>query len=392
MIDIVGFAAEAATRFEASREGIQEQFALNLPREAVENLIKAAYYGSQIPDEGRWPRVTLMCYRKGCERDFHVWFESRVGVNAVEIAKLSHSVSEDSHICCISDWGKLTIDGLHIAPLSSRRDLGYSSFRITSPLKVKIQGPGHIDVSTGGIALVYKAGEMSEESLFQHSTILKSLTGLIEKELKELTEGTVENLEALFNDLAKGIVRTGHGGLVLLADQQKGSYFSSLRKIDLLLLQQLLVRYWNSTAALLAEAGGVDSLLNRGEGRTYRNSSRVVNDTEMLEKCVRAIGRFSGMDGAIALNVDCKVVAFNAIIKRGEEDPKLYRFIDNEGRAIAYDDMIKNRGSRHQSALGFAMRVPGSFAFVISQDGFISAFQNKGHKTIMCERGMRVLE
>src|SRR5208337_1515261 len=121
----------------------------------------------------------------------------------------------------------------------------------------KIQGPGHIEVSTGGIASVYKAGEMSEESLFHHSTILKSLTGLIEKELKDLTEGTVENLEDVFNDLAKGIVRLGHGGILLVAGPQKGSYFSSLRKIDLLLLQQLLVRYWNSAAALLAEAGGV---------------------------------------------------------------------------------------------------------------------------------------
>jgi len=36
-------------------------------------------------------------------------------------------------------------------------------------------------------------------------------------ELQELTVGTVEALEDIFNDLAEAMVRLGHGGMLLVA-------------------------------------------------------------------------------------------------------------------------------------------------------------------------------
>ena len=396
MVDIGEFAEQAAAQFLKSQQGIAEKFNLNLSREAVEDFIKSSFYASLIPDENRWPCVCLMCYKKGSEifsilRD--ILFASPIDISAEEIARISHAVADNCHIYCISDNGNLAIGGIRITRPYEERYLGYSSFRSGNPLKLFIRGPGHIEMSTGGTAIVYKSGEISTESLLQYSRIMEELESAIGQAMKSYTSGTVEGLADIFNDIAKVIVNLGHGGLLLIAPEHKESYFSSLTQTDSDLLQQLLIQYWNNVAHLLDEARDKANLLRSG-GAGYKHSPIIAANTEILEQCVRAVAHLAGMDGAIVLNYECQVVAFNAIIAIAKlgNDPKDHRFVDNNNTSIDYKDVVSNRGSRHQSALSFVMHVPKSFAFVISQDGFVSAFHNQDNRTIMCERGMRVLE
>jgi hypothetical protein len=98
------------------------------------------------------------------------------------------------------------------------------------------------------------------------------------------------------------------------------------------------------------------------------------------------------MDGAIIMDFDCRVIAFNAIINRAVADAKRFTFIDGTGGVSTFEGVTKDRGSRHQSALSFVMRVPRSVALVISQDGSVSAFSHPNDGTIACELAMRVLE
>jgi hypothetical protein len=391
MIDIEEFARSAVRDFVERQRGVPERYDLNLPPAVVEGLIKSAYYASLIPDENRWPRVTLMCYRKGSERDCHLLFPSPISIAPVEIAKLSHAVGNDSHLCCVADNGRLDIKGIHITLLNDRRDLGYASFRIGNPLKVSIKGPGHIEVSTGGIALVYQAGEMSDEALLENGQTMKQLVGIIGPTLQYYTDGVVESLEDIFNDIVAAVVQLGHGGMLLFAEDQKKGYFSSYREVDLLLLQELLIRYWRTVKELRAEAGEMANLLDEASEGKYRNSLRVAQSVERLEKCVRTVAELTGMDGAIAVNYECKIVAFNAIVAKGNDEPGTFRFVDERGVDVSYREMVKNRGSRHQGALAFVMRVPNAFAFVISQDGAVTAFRSNDNKVISGERGMRVL-
>ena len=50
-------------------------------------------------------------------------------------------------------------------------EFGYSSSRTPNPLKLFIRCPGHIE-EVPGIALVYEAGKISEESLLPYSRIM----------------------------------------------------------------------------------------------------------------------------------------------------------------------------------------------------------------------------
>jgi hypothetical protein len=216
----------------------------------------------------------------------------------------------------------------------------------------------------------------------------------IRQKMQSETHGTIEGLQSIFNDIAKAIVRLGHGGLLLIVDEYKESYFSSFRQIDSPLLQQPLIQYWDSAADLSAVAGSPGKVLNRPDrSETYDGRTLIVAaNVEMLEKYIRTVSHLASMDGAIVLDYRCKVVAFNAIIAKTEDRPQDYRFIAQDNVATKYEDVVNNKGSRHQSALSFVMRVPRSFAFVISQDSSISVFHNPDDGSIRCAQEMRVLD
>jgi hypothetical protein len=392
MDDINDFAARVVEEFCRSQEILGDQFKLGISNEAVAGLIKAVFFASLIRDERRHPDVCLMCYRRGSELGFHFLFSNPLTPTAEHIAKLAHAVAPGSHIACICDQRGIRLGGIHVTILNEVREFGYRSDRVANPLKLRIRGPGHIEVSTGGPALIYKAGQITEENVFEHSGAIRALAAAVEGELAELTEGSVQALDSMFNDLAQAIVRLGHGGILLVARDPKKTQFSSFKQIDCLFLQQLLTGYWDHLAACVAANGGPGNLLHDAQRRlTNTQVLAVVSDTAMLEKCIESIGHLAGMDGAIVLDYACKVAAFNAIIVRSPcgAEPRL---VDQHGRALHREDVVKSRGSRHQSALSYAMNVPDSFAFVISQDGGISAFHNPDDGTVVCELGMRVLD
>ncbi len=112
----------------------------------------------------------------------------------------------------------------------------------------------------------------------------------------------------------------------------------------------------------------------------------------MLENCVRSIAHLAGMDGAIVMDYRCNVVAFNAIISKDREGIVQARLVDGNGHEIPEAKACVNRGARHHSAMSYVRRVPHSFAFVISQDGGVSAYHNWGDGTVVCKSEPQKLE
>jgi hypothetical protein len=222
---------------------------------------------------------------------------------------------------------------------------------------------------------------------------MSALAASVAAELAGQTKGTIDSLEDIFNDLAEAIVKLGHGGLLLVTRAPDMCRFSSARAIDCPLLRQLLIRYWNDVAARKRAAGGPANLLGgQSQQPTSSRSITVASDTTMLENCVRSIAHLAGVDGAIVMDYACNVVAFNAIIARSAEEVNQAVLVDQTGRPLSAAEVGRNQGSRHQAAMSFAMRVPHSFAFVISQDGSVSAFHNRADGTVRYEWGLRVLD
>jgi hypothetical protein len=275
--------------------------------------------------------------------------------------------------------------------LDEMRHFGYSSNRTANPLKLVIWGPGHIEVSTGGIALIYRAGGIFEETPLRAADLLQALARSVETELTGKTRGTIESLDHVFGDLIQEIGRLGHGGLLLVTKVPKKKEFFSWRKTHGSLLQKLLIKYWDDVATLTSSAGGLSKLLStQSHPKLGKQFLTVSSDTTMLQNCVGAIATLAGMDGAIVMDHGCNVVAFNAIISKTAKRSRGARVVDEIGRKLSEKAIVGERGSRHQSALAYVKRVPNSFAFVISQDGGVSAFHNQGDGTVRYEGGLRI--
>ena len=89
---------QAADRFGVIQDTVRTDHTLYrsqglpLTRPTAEKFIKAAYYASLIPDEGRWPSTCLMCYRSESAFQFHTLSDEPREPTADEIAKLAHAV------------------------------------------------------------------------------------------------------------------------------------------------------------------------------------------------------------------------------------------------------------------------------------------------------------
>jgi Probable sensor domain DACNV len=400
MADIRDFAKRGADLYgvhqetlRANSELYRTQGGLPATRKAASEFIKAAYNASLIPDEGRYPVTCLMCYREDVALQFHTLFDEPCESTAEEIAKLSHAIDNRSHIACICEKDRITLGGFHVNMLYNQREYGYFSGRIANPLKVRIKGPGYIEVACTGAALVFRGGHISEESPLTLSGSMNRLVARVTKELRKTIHYPIESLDHIVNDLMREIVRLGHGGMLIFADTPKASHFSSLRRTNCYYFQELLCNYWDESAKLVKAAGGVGNLLktpNRSHLTPYMMD--VTRATDQLENCLPAIANLSGMDGAIVLTYGCNVGAFNAIIDRQKKPKSQAKLIGVDGRAIAYEKTFAHRGSRHQSGLLYARSVPDSFVFVVSQDGSISAFHNPNDGTVICEFGLRPME
>jgi hypothetical protein len=392
MTDIREFARVAWEDFDARRQTSAPRFQLDLTRTSVENAVLSAFYASMQSDEGRFPCVTLMSYKEDAIPAAYIPLAEPIDVTADQIAKLSHAVSRDSHIFCTAKNGTLKIGGLHVNELYEGREFGYAPSRKANPLKITIRGPGYIEVSCGGIANTYNAGILSDETLLYASQAMRRVAESVTAAMQEQGEPMIEAVEIIFNDLIKAITRLGHGGIVLFADKQKADYFTTYRQSAGWSLQFLLIQYWRAAAAMAARiaARGLPSSLQAIW--TDEEAVIIAARTATLEKAIREIARLSGMDGAIAMNYDCTLFAFNAIINKAENKPASFRFLDDRNMERSYEYITKNRGSRHQACLSYVMTVPNSVAFVVSQDGQVSAFHRVGENTIVCERGMRVME
>ena len=395
MAEIIEYLNEVWGQFSSSQEAVRDRFRLDLQRSDVDGLVRAAFYGSMIPDEGRFPEVCLMCYRADDTREYHVPFQDPYEATAQNIAKLAHGVSRKGHIYCLCNKSGLKLSGYNVTFLNEHRHFGYGLERAGNPLKVTIRGPGLIEVSTGGGAIIYRAGAIVEEEPLQYADAMRELSKCVANEFAGCTTGVIESLEAIFNDMSKAVVRLGHGGMLIFMKDIDWSQFSSRRETNCPMLRDLLIRYWDdvkdehkaSEAAMHATMGGP-----RGSFCWNIEMIKVASDVTMLENAIASIGNLAGLDGAIVLDYGCRVAAFNAIINKDAAGAKPAQLVDRIGRHLTPEEVGETRGSRHQSAMSFAMRVPKSFVFVISQDGGVSGFYNRGDGTVLCEQGLRVLE
>ncbi len=390
-------------------------FPYNLSDELASKIIKASYYASMTGDEGRWPRVALhACGSEGSPKHI-ASLNPPVIADPVSIAKLAHTATDWCSLGCAEADGGLVIVGIipsmsvHLGTFVTQNAKPFSSF------KVAIRGPGNIDVICEKGVMTYKAGVILEYQSILTSKVLERLAAIMDSRVASLLgaefqvrveEGVEKRLAKIDNPAIAGLFRKrlvaeiaadsktqlviselvwrisemGHGGILIITDKPESSTISYKYRVKAGRLQSDVVRYWKA-----AHADGY------GTTRVAPSQSpgiTLVHEGMVLRECLAATAQLAGTDGAIVLGTDFSLHGFGAIINKVAVDESKVTFTDGAGYPVCYDDILKNKGTRHQSALSFVTHEEETVVFVVSQDGHVTIFENQ-HNVVRVERGYR---
>ena len=344
-----------------------------------------------IPDEGRWPACTLICYPTEAILQIHLLFDKKRTAIPNEIAKLAHGLDHLSHIACTAQNEEIKLAGIHVNSLATKREYGFGPGIFFNTLEVSIKGPGHIMATVGVVTLVFRAGVISTYSSLKSSNNLSRLLSILRQNIHDDDfDIRLDSLADIVNNLMASISRLGHGGMVIFADSPKTTHFSSYRQSSCYFLRRLIAAYCMRRAEQIEVAGGFDKWLESPDNSRFGlHNMCVAAATDRLENCIHAIANLSGMDGAIVLTYGLNIGAFNAIIDRQDPLQSILPLVDVKGNILDYQQIFSLRGSRHQSGMLYARTVANSFVFVISQDGSISTFHNPNSGSVICEFDLR---
>lgn len=357
-----------------------------LSDDGIASLVEAALYASLLPDEGRWPRCRLR------NAEAHSWARlvsfrptPVAPATLTRLATLCHSAShalsiieEGGSILCdgLVDTGPMGLDGL---PGRPEIVTGGSSIA----LDLQILGPGHLVVRDRGSMLncELRGGKLRLLSSVWRVPQVRTLFDRFgarcldqcvpdaddpQRDLFGGAHGLTWLACALFAPVLAGIVHARHGGaiVVLPRDLEGGgrgaiNFGTEVRDLD---LAAEVAEYWSACLAFTPDQESA-SRWQRARARIRSKSSALVGLTSI--------------DGCVIMTDDLRVARFGAQITVEDERAQGGRPF----RAAATGEQFDYRefmadlgGTRHRSAARLAAAVEGAIAFVVSQDGGLTAF------------------
>jgi hypothetical protein len=107
--------------------------------------------------------------------------------------------------------------------------------------------------------------------------------------------------------------------------------------------------------------------------------------THKLCSAGRSIGHLSGTDGCVVLDKSLVISGFGGSIRvdNAPLSKRCLEIIGKEEREIEESILLLRFGERHKSAHNLCKRVPGTLAFVISQDDDLRLFTSDD-TTVYC--------
>jgi hypothetical protein len=177
-------------------------------------------------------------------------------------------------------------------------------------------------------------------------------------------------------DLARMIVTDGHGGIILLVPENSGPWCNSLRPFayrfadpDTTIRDAIRLELKNG----VAQAEVIERLWATtvpDEVKTLVIGANKPRSGD-IRRSVRATASLAGVDGAIVMTRDTRVLGFGAKISVvGDVAPQVCIFERDRRAGDAAPSPLDDRvgGTRHQSAIRFVDANRDATAVVISQD------------------------
>lgn len=379
--------------------------------EGLERLLLYAHEASFRTDEGRPVAAKLYVpkRRTGLEpaadaRREH--WQSRAIVHRFQkpialvhpklMAQLAPTLhSEDAALLVREEAGEPVLVGIALLDWEDRQRPVFGMPREgygAEGLFINIQGPGHLRVAEGGTEYTLWANE-----LFLHEAVcnvapvrewLHDVSMAIVETCKQDPDWLPElvqldeldpaleykrpqiDVALLWSRILREAIRLRHGGaFVIVTDIEQTRRLIHLKfPLQPYDLVTELACVWLSNCRL-----GDAPRLPAGELQTRIEDKRCL--THHLLSTNRSVGGLSATDGCVVLDRRLVLHGFGGSILAKANGRRARKCIDLEREAeVSPDELLRPFGERHRSAYHLCDQLPGTLAFIVSQDGDLRVF------------------
>ena len=387
---------------------------------ALQHVLETAFFASFLREEGRDLRFLLCCStsldvrRDGSPEHVPIMpLASPRALSIESIRALAPAVNPDNAALLV----RFTADGagmrpeiagvLHVGADLARARRGRSFYHRPAPyaLVVDVRDAGELHIYRGNIKLAsMRAGQLHDQIAFSSLELLpvsdilvageQVLRSRVRPPAQEPASETSDfEWTALLNTIlciVNGVREMRHGGTILLVSPGVETSLPIRPKFRLDeradLLSEQFVRFLNTRHALVDErwrreqgpVGAPDEPLVPWETATFAAEDDLADAADV-------VAGLSGVDGAVVLRSDLRVLSFGTEIVLDAVVPAAAYEASGGIRRTADWPMVDSEefGMRHRSAIRCVAVAERTAAFVVSQDGAVTFCWRQGGRVLL---------
>jgi hypothetical protein len=337
-----------------------------LTEDQIAELIETAFWASLRPNEGRATRFCVVAAGRETFLDA-LAFATPVPYHEGQIVRLAPAVPHGGCILVSVSGGGLNIWGF------GRSRAGTWVDSVT----IEVSEPGTVRVGVGPFQTFAVLDGRSNSILEGTHIGLPHYLGAVLR--KGLPGNDVLEAQAVWREclvlaiLARMIVAEGHGGILLIVPDEKGAWAGDLNPFAYPFARpDTTIRDGIRRELRDSQAQGemIEQLWQSDlpDDLKHRVAGAVAQGAWYNEQAVRAIASLSGVDGAIVMTRDLRVLGFGAKLAASSPTAQVSLLRPEPGSEPEPCPLRDVGGTRHQSAAQFVGGHRDVVAVVISED------------------------
>jgi hypothetical protein len=375
-----------------------------ISEQGVRRLLDVAFQVSLTTEEGRHPRFRVFVGSRGGEGMGTplpvVRFDPPLPFNDHLLRRLAPSVGSRGHALRVVEEGKRLFADSVIGVMDSTDSVATGSHELSTGLgfpglMVRVDGPGILrateleqwELRAGRIqkvrhyAIVSIVRKWFEElaGTFLEQTSAMSIADMAE----QADRGDAASIfDAVWSFVLSTTIGVQHGGafVVLPVDVSRAPVHVTYpaERLDLM---RAALSFWEACYDPDAVGNGADV---RSRAQAWEAARR------RMFSAARALADLANVDGCVTLDRRLRLYGFGGEIRVNESDVAGFRVFAADPETLAEQEPIEIErfGTRHRSATRLCAAVPGTLAFVISQDGDLRVFYGLPERRVCMWRNL----